>query len=202
MNTSCGYITLLNLSARKRKNLRQMPNILTLVSDEFHDSDNEDGITMKLVDTTINAKETKTSETSSTATTNAETNIVTDSTAENRRENSDGVTNNSEKVDNSSVCDETDTAHRKENLTNLRGLETPPISPLRHKVTSVTSSENLDIDDIWEPLQLSYGIPLFDTSLNKDICKKVSFFPSEFHSNFYADISLEKISVKCEILKS
>lgn len=157
-----------------------MPNILTLVSDEFHDSDNEDGITMKLVDTTINAKETKTSETSSTATTNAETNIVTDSTAENRRENSDGVTNNSEKVDNSSVCDETDTAHRKENLTNLRGFETPPISPLRHKVTSVTSSENLDIDDIWEPLQLSYGIPLFDTSLNKDICKKVSFF----HLNF------------------
>ena len=194
LNTSCGYITLLNLSARKRKNLRQMPNLLTLVSDEFHDSDNEDGITMKLADAAINVKETRTSETSSTITMNAEANKVTNSTVENSSKNNENVTNDCEKVDNSSVFDETDTTHRKDNRTNLRGFETPPISPLRKKVTSVTSWENVDIDDNWVPLQLTYGIPLFDTNLNKDICKKVSVFPSKFYSNYSAEFPLEEIS--------
>ena len=175
-----------------------MPNLLTLVSDEFHDSDNEDGIMMKLADTAINVQETRTSETSSTVTMNTETNIVTDSTVENNSKNNDGVTNGCEKVDNSSIFDETDMTHRKENRTNLRGFETPPLSPLQSKVTSVSSCENLDIDDNWVPLQLTYGIPLFDTSLNKDICRKVSVFRSKFHLNFELYFHLRKFLLPCQ----
>ena len=162
-----------------------MPNLLTLVSDEFHDVDNEDGIAMKLADVTINANETRSPETTSIVDTNTETNEVDDSNAnvENSSKNSVDATNDCKNLDNRLVFDETDTARGKGNRANLRGFETPPISPLRHKVTNVTSCESLDIDDIWVPLQLSYGIPLFDTNLNKDICRKVSVFPGPLLSD-------------------
>ena len=140
MKTSCGYATILNVSARKRTKLRQMPNITTLAADEFESEceEEDEGISIKLTpDATSCGDESNEEET--------------------------------KLKDVSPVCQN---GHLNR-VENLQALETPPLSPVQRRMMQSPFFDNLEIADHWVPLQVSYGVPLFDTDLNRQVCEKV-----------------------------
>eukprot|EP00794_Sanderia_malayensis_P004770 gene4770-5397_t len=155
LNTSCGYITILNQCARKRTKLRQMPNLTTLAADDFdpdYDTpDDDNGISINVPDHSA-----------------LQTAIPT----------INGDNDDSSKDSGVVESNELSNASQTAQLDSLRNcgaaVETPPLSPLRGRITNTSSFNCLDaVVEHWVPLQLSYGIPLFDTVLNKEVCTKL-----------------------------
>ena len=162
LSTSCGYVTLLNIAARKRTNLQNMPNIKTLASDGFDlesiDGDVEDGIVM-------NSPVTKTED--------------SEGTGEDTDKDRLGALGNLKSSGNLSngIVD-------MENGECASTVEKPPQSPLRGKLTSSSSMDHLAVNEHWVVLQISYGLPLFDSALNREICSKVGGLFSLIQLNY------------------
>ena len=215
-------MTLLNISARKRTNLRKMPNITTLASDDFEieyvGCEEENGIVMRPVLTRVEGifdkyqtKDDHGNEKERTGENPGGENPVGENPdgenpdGENPGgENPDGENPDGENPDGENPDGESpdkgkssrdntlsDVATRNK-LSNgvldgrnnekvvigangyANGFETPYPSHMKGKLTSTSSmDEQLGIEDHWVSLQLSYGLPLFDSDLNKEICSKV-----------------------------
>lgn len=166
LETSCGYITLLNIAAQKRTKLRKMPNITTLACDTFEsECDEEEGIIMK-------TEEARNADVFNDKFSNDGDNpeiqgndLAEEIAITNSEVFADGVILNAAKDSNYVLNDTLNTS--------IEVFDTPPLSPVRGKILSSTSIDHVAIDDQWVVLQVSYGLPLFDSVLNKDICSKV-----------------------------
>ena len=168
LETTCGYVTLLNIAARKRKNLRKMPNITTLASDTFdlEECEDDEGITLKAEVPKSNDVGTRNGDDHhSNGNINKENEDVS---------NCDKTINeNLENLSNGIMTMKSNGNVFNESNGSLETFETPPLSPVRHKITSSSSMDHLMIDDQWVVLHVSYGLPLFDNTLNSEICSKV-----------------------------
>jgi len=170
--TSCGYVTLLNIAARKRTNLRKMPNITTLASDTFElECDGDEGITMNPVSSNsedmvnFEGRNILANESGSILKNPSGEELSSDTTLKN--------TANVGKLSNGVVDDVSNLNILSEVDRNVCALETPPQSPVHEKPASSSSMDHLSADEHWVALQVSYGLPLFDSLLNKEICSKL-----------------------------
>ena len=176
LETSCGYITLLNIAARRKSNLRRIPNITVLSADTFESECDEDGITMK-------AEEDETDETA------CETVIGTIVGTNGSVDGGDELTFGDALPGVIKIADDVlDDKNNELNVFNKSDecqhkLDSPSRSSMQEKVKRSFSSEHLIADENWLPLQVSYGLPLFDSVLNSEICEKVTNFLHMVYQN-------------------
>ena len=147
LSTSCGYVTLLNLTARKRSKLRKMPNLTTLASFEMDSSDSEEE-DLKVTESMPTVNETSEE---------LRSGISVTVTSDDLSERPDSKSSKSSK--------------------RLVDVSPPPVTPpsspfSRNK--SLNSLGDLEIKEQWVPLNLCYGLPLFDNELNRQVCRTVS----------------------------
>ena len=170
LKTSCGYITLLNIAARKRAKLRQMPNITTLASYDYEsECDGDDGLSMKAAESEgSNVEDMKDASKIESASKSGETLSNDGKCAEEISERNDACEKSSSSKDSG-----LEPLNRDKSLVNGHLFETPPMSPSRDKIPNMTSCDNVSEDQHWVPLHVTYGVPLFDGVLNEEICSKV-----------------------------
>ncbi|XP_065061970.1 protein FAM91A1-like [Rhopilema esculentum] len=171
LNTSCGYITLLNIAARKRAKLRQMPNITTLASYDYEsECDGDDGLTMKAAESEgSNVEDMQDPSEIENGSNSGETLSKDGKCTEEISEISDACEKSSKSKDSG-----LEPLNGDKSLVNGHWFETPPMSPSRDKIPNVTSCDNVAEDQHWVPLHVTYGVPLFDDVLNEEICSKLS----------------------------
>ena len=150
-----------------------MPNITTLVSDSIElDCDGDEGITMNAVSSKsedmVNNFESRNDLENDINCSNRELSVE-ELSSETPLENSTDVG----KLSNGVVDDVSNLNILSEINRNLCALETPPQSPVHEKPASSSSIDHLSVDEQWVALHVSYGLPLFDSALNKEICSKV-----------------------------
>ena len=151
-----------------------MPNITTLASDTFElECDGDEGITMNPVSSNsedmvnnFEGRNILANESGSILKNPSGEELSSDTTLKN--------TANVGKLSNGVVDDVSNLNILSEVDRNVCALETPPQSPVHEKPASSSSMDHLSADEHWVALQVSYGLPLFDSLLNKEICSKVS----------------------------
>jgi len=150
-----------------------MPNITTLASDTFElECDGDEGITMNPVSSNsedmvnnFEGRNILANESGSILKNPSGEELSSDTTLKN--------TANVGKLSNGVVDDVSNLNILSEVDRNVCALETPPQSPVHEKPASSSSMDHLSADEHWVALQVSYGLPLFDSLLNKEICSKL-----------------------------